>query len=53
MDPSEGELVKMITPAGRYGELHEVADACVYLASDASSYVTGITLPVDGGMVMP
>ena len=53
MDPAEGELVKMITPAGRYGELHEVADACVYLASDASSYVTGITLPVDGGMVMP
>jgi NAD(P)-dependent dehydrogenase (short-subunit alcohol dehydrogenase family) len=53
MDPSEGELVKMITPAGRFGEPHEVADACVFLASQASSYITGVTLPVDGGMVMP
>ncbi len=53
MDPAEGEMVKLITPAGRYGELHEVADACVFLASAASSYITGITLPVDGGMVMP
>ena len=53
LDPSEGELVKMITPAGRYGEPHEVGDAVVFLASEASSYITGITLPVDGGMVMP
>ena len=53
LDPSEGELVKMITPAGRFGEPHEVADAVVFLASDASSYITGVTLPVDGGMVMP
>jgi NAD(P)-dependent dehydrogenase (short-subunit alcohol dehydrogenase family) len=53
MDPREAELVKMITPAGRLGEPHEIADAVVFLASDASSYITGITLPVDGGMVMP
>ena len=53
LDPSEGELVKMITPAGRFGEAHEIGDACVFLASSASSYITGITLPVDGGMVMP
>jgi len=47
------EMVKMVTPIGRLGEPHEIGDACVYLASDASSYVTGITLPVDGGMTMP
>ena len=53
LDPKEGELIKMLAPAGRYGEPHEVADACVFLASAASSYITGITLPVDGGLVMP
>ena len=53
MDPSEGEMVKLVTPAGRFGEPHEIGDAVVFLASDASSYITGITLPVDGGMVMP
>ena len=53
MDSSEAEMVKMVTPAGRLGELHEVADAVVFLASAASSYITGITLPVDGGLVMP
>jgi NAD(P)-dependent dehydrogenase (short-subunit alcohol dehydrogenase family) len=53
MDPREGELVKMITPAGRYGVPYEIGDACVFLSSDASSYITGITLAVDGGMVMP
>jgi NAD(P)-dependent dehydrogenase (short-subunit alcohol dehydrogenase family) len=33
----------------RTGEPHEVAWAAVFLASDESSYITGITLPVDGG----
>ena len=53
MDSSEAEMVKMVTPAGRLGEPYEVADAVVFLASEASSYITGITLPVDGGLVMP
>jgi NAD(P)-dependent dehydrogenase (short-subunit alcohol dehydrogenase family) len=47
------EMVKMVTPIGRLGKPHEIGDACVFLASEASSYVTGITLPVDGGMTMP
>ena len=36
-------------PIGRFGKPEDVASACLYLASDESSFVTGITLPVDGG----
>ena len=53
MQEGSDELIKAVTPAGRLGEPHEIGDACVFLASDASSYITGITLPVDGGMTMP
>lgn len=37
--------------SGRPGSPDELATAVVYLASDAASYVTGITLPVDGGFL--
>jgi len=37
------------TPMGRIAEPHEVAEAVVWLCSDAASYVTGIAMPVDGG----
>lgn len=39
------------TPMGRFGHVDELAGAAVYLASPAASYVTGITLPVDGGFL--
>ncbi len=38
------------TPAGRWGELPELMGAAVFLASDASSYINGHLLYVDGGM---
>src|SRR5947208_3655502 len=36
-------------PVGRIGRAEEVAAAVLYLASDAATFTTGITLPVDGG----
>jgi NAD(P)-dependent dehydrogenase (short-subunit alcohol dehydrogenase family) len=42
------EFVKNI-PMGRWGELEELAGAVVFLASDASSFMTGSSVFVDGG----
>jgi meso-butanediol dehydrogenase/(S,S)-butanediol dehydrogenase/diacetyl reductase len=36
-------------PLGRFGKPEEVAQACLFLASDESAFITGTTLPVDGG----
>jgi 3-oxoacyl-[acyl-carrier protein] reductase len=40
------------TPIGRMGEVEDVAEAYVWLASDAASFVTGAVLSVDGGLVV-
>ena len=41
-----------LTPLGRLAEVQEVADAAVFLASDASKFITGAGIPVEGGMGM-
>jgi len=47
-DSFEQELAISV-PLARYGETGDVAQAALYLASEMSSYVTGVALPVDGG----
>jgi len=46
-----GQELLMRTPMGRFGKTEELIGAAVYLASDASSFVTGQTLVVDGGFL--
>jgi NAD(P)-dependent dehydrogenase (short-subunit alcohol dehydrogenase family) len=50
-DPQRLEKFMVRIPLGRLGEGHEIAGAAVFLASDLATYVTGITLPVDGGIL--
>jgi NAD(P)-dependent dehydrogenase (short-subunit alcohol dehydrogenase family) len=44
-----GQKVIANTPMGRFGEAHELIGAILYLAGNASSFVTGVVLPIDGG----
>jgi NAD(P)-dependent dehydrogenase (short-subunit alcohol dehydrogenase family) len=48
-DVARGQLARDI-PLGRLGAPSEVAELCVYLLSDASSFVTGAELAIDGGL---
>ncbi|HLV50553.1 MAG TPA: 3-oxoacyl-ACP reductase FabG [Flavobacterium sp.] len=48
-DLNQKELVKMI-PANRFGEADEVADLVSFLASEKSSYITGETININGGI---
>jgi gluconate 5-dehydrogenase len=50
-DPAFDEWVKKRTPAGRWGELDELKGTAIFLASDASSYVNGHILYVEGGLL--
>ena len=51
VESAVGDVIGL-TPLGRLGEPAEMADAVVFLASDAARFITGVGLPVDGGMGM-
>jgi NAD(P)-dependent dehydrogenase (short-subunit alcohol dehydrogenase family) len=50
-DEGTSEYFRKMIPMGRLGTPDEIASAAVFLASDESSFITGIDLPVDGGTV--
>ena len=50
-DPAKEKQYADMEPIGRMGKTEEVAAATVWLCSDAASFVTGIALPVDGGLM--
>lgn len=45
------ESIKKKIPLGDWGDVEELGACAVYLASDAGNYVTGVTIPVDGGFL--
>ncbi len=51
LDAPRGQELLMRTPMKRFGQIEELVGAAVYLSSDASSYVTGQVLAVDGGFL--
>ena len=51
VEAAVGEVIEA-TPLGRLGDVSEMADAGAFLASDAARFISGIGLPVDGGMGM-
>ncbi|XP_042893932.1 uncharacterized oxidoreductase TM_0325-like [Penaeus japonicus] len=46
------DYTKKMYPLGRVGEVEDLTKAVIYLASEDSSFVTGVTLPIDGGMIL-
>jgi NAD(P)-dependent dehydrogenase (short-subunit alcohol dehydrogenase family) len=51
-DPDILRAYLRLIPLRRIGQPGEIAQAVLYLVSDAASYVTGVTLPVDGGIML-
>ena len=48
-DPQFRELAAQSVPMGRIGDCDEVADTVAWLCSDHASFITGATIPLDGG----
>ena len=48
----KAKVIKARIPIGRLGDPEDAAATAVFLASDASNYITGVALPVDGGVLL-
>ncbi|GAB3577509.1 SDR family NAD(P)-dependent oxidoreductase [Hymenobacter daeguensis] len=48
-DPDRRDRAMRRTPMGKFGQPEDIGNAAVFLASDAARYITGASLPVDGG----
>ncbi|HLZ60926.1 MAG TPA: glucose 1-dehydrogenase [Ktedonosporobacter sp.] len=47
------QRITSLIPLGRVADPVEIAESILWLCSDAASYLTGVTLPVDGGFIVP
>ena len=52
LDEGMREQIQALIPLGRFGVTEDIARAVAFLASDAAAYITGVVLPVDGGLSM-
>ncbi len=52
LDESLRERLREFIPLGRFGTAEDVAGAVAFLASEEAAYITGVVLPVDGGLSM-
>jgi len=50
-DPKLKAVIDSMTPMGRFGKPEEIAEAVVWLCSDAASFVTGHPMVIDGGAI--
>lgn len=50
-NPEREAQVRALYPAGRVGTLPEVAETVAWLFSDATAFMTGVALPIDGGLL--
>lgn len=51
MGTTHDEFAPKVSSLNRFGQAHEVAQGSLWLASECSSYINGICLPIDGGFL--